>query len=125
MKRIHAAHVHAVLAGVALGFSAALGAGPGDLRAAPDALCHVPREGIDHTLLVADDSGGRAPDPADWRPNAAGRCFDTRGASGGEDRFALLVCDNGPGRSMGIEVEAGPVGRPRSRAMGCGSPVLP
>jgi hypothetical protein len=64
-------------------------------------------------------------DPADWPANQAGRCFDTHGSADDGDRFELLVCAGGAGRSLGVQVEVAPTGRAASRRMGCGEPELP
>lgn len=116
MKRILTARGAAVLSGAALACTTALGAlSEGSFGY----LCHIPAEGIDHTLRIGLDAGHM--DPADWLANQAGRCFDTHGSASGGERFELLVCGGGAGRSLGVQVEVGPTGRPFSRTMGCGS----
>lgn len=117
MKCILNPRAAAALSGVAVLCSTALCA----LNEQPASgyLCHIPPEGIEHTLRIAlEDASGV--DPADWGANQAGRCFDTHGSAAGDDRFELLVCGGGAGRSIGVQVEIGPTGRALSRPMGCG-----
>jgi hypothetical protein len=123
MKRILSARAAAALSGAALACSTALGAlteGP-----SPGYLCHIPEEGIEHTLRIALDEGAGGADPGDWIANHAGRCFDTRGSATGAHHFELLVCGGAAGRSLGVQVEIAPTGRPLSRTMGCTSEESP
>lgn len=124
--RITKACILATLTGAVLAGSAALGAKPDSGPPEPtfaEYLCHVPKEGLDKTMRIEVTDGQAHQDrAADWMANQAGRCFDTHGSSQREDLFELLVCHDGPGRSMGLQVEIGPTGRVMTRSMGCGSP---